>query len=145
MNLPLTTWRHIRKIALLPWKRDHPMLPDNYNIALKRIENTIRRLRQDSDRLQKYGSIISEQEKRGFIERVTDNNTDNRIHYIPHHGVKKDSATTPVRIVYDCSCHQNKTSPSLNNWLELTPPELNDLINTLMRFRLHKFAVSTNI
>ncbi|XP_060554089.1 uncharacterized protein LOC132715133 [Ruditapes philippinarum] len=93
-----------RYSAQLPWKRDHPVLPDNYNIVLKRTENTIRRLRQDTNMLQKYGQIISEQKNRGFIERVTDDNIDKRVHYIPHHGVKKDSATTPIRIVYDCSC-----------------------------------------
>ncbi|XP_060561127.1 uncharacterized protein LOC132720910 [Ruditapes philippinarum] len=95
--------------------------------------------------LQKYGQIISEQENRGFIEGVTDDNIDKRVHYIPHHGVKKYSATTPIRIVYDCSCRQNKDSPSLNDCLESTPPELNDLTNILMRFRLHRFAVSTYI
>ena len=82
-----------------------------------------------------------------FIEKVTDNtpDPDRRVHYIPHHGVRKDSATTPIRIVYDCSCRQNRDSPSLNDCLESTPPQLNDLTSILTRFRLHRFAVCTDI
>ncbi|XP_045198527.1 uncharacterized protein LOC123552846 [Mercenaria mercenaria] len=131
--------------AKLPWKREHQPLPDNYNITVRRTENTIRRLRQDPDMLQKYGKIIADQEKRGFVERVVVDYTQNQIHYIPHHAVKKDSATTPIRIVFDCSCRQNKDSPSLNDCLESNPPELNDLTGILMRFRLHRFAVCTDI
>ena len=59
--------------------------------------------------------------------------------------MKKDSATTPIRIVYDCSCRQNSDSPSLNDCLESTPPELNDLTSILVRFRLNRFAVCTDI
>ena len=111
-----------RYSAQLPWKRDNSELPDNYNITLKRTESTLRRLRQEPALLQMYGEIIADQERRDFIEKVTDNtpDPDRRVHYIPHHGVRKDSATTPIRIVYDCSCRQNSDSPSLNDCLEST-------------------------
>ncbi|XP_053395751.1 uncharacterized protein LOC128555938 [Mercenaria mercenaria] len=92
--------------------------------------------------------IIADQEKRSFIEKVPEvelQRDDRQIHYIPHHPVKKDSDTTPVRIVYDCSSHQSKEVPSLNDCLQLTPTALNDLTTLLVRFRLHKFAVSTDI
>ena len=136
-----------RYSAQLPWKRDNSELPDNYNITLKRTESTLRRLRQEPALLQLYGEIIADQERREFIEKVTDNtpDPDRRVHYIPHHGVRKDSATTPIRIVYDCSCRQNRDSPSLNDCLESTPPQLNDLTSILTRFRLHRFAVCTDI
>ena len=42
-------------------------------------------------------------------------------HYIPHHPVKKDSTTTPIRIVYDSSCRQSSEHPSLNNYLVVPP------------------------
>ncbi|XP_071153539.1 uncharacterized protein [Mytilus edulis] len=62
---------------------------------------------------------MAEQEKRGFIEKVdTTNETDetSKIHYIPHHAVRKDSTTTPIRVVYDCSCKATPESPSLNDY-----------------------------
>ena len=133
-------------VAKLPWKEDHPPLPTNYAITLKRTENMICRLRKEPHLFKKYGEIINEQQKRGFIEEVCDPIVhDHPVHYIPHHGVKKDSATTPIRIVYDCSCRQSADKPSLNDCLRSTPPELNDLTGILIRFRMNKFAITTDI
>ncbi|XP_053406534.1 uncharacterized protein LOC123530253 [Mercenaria mercenaria] len=130
----------------LPWKLEHPPLPTNYEVTKKRTENTIRRLQKNPYLLQKYDDIITEQERRGFIEKViTDTPPTGQVHYIPHHPVKKESSTTPIRIVYDCSCRQSPNLPSLNDCLESTPPILNDLSNILVRFRLHKYAVTADI
>ncbi|XP_060588234.1 uncharacterized protein LOC132743696 [Ruditapes philippinarum] len=131
--------------AKLPWKQNHQPLPSNYNITKKRTECAIKRLSQKPQMLMKYNDIIQEQENRGFIERVDESSRAKRVHYIPHHGVEKNSTTTPIRIVYDCSCRQSERSPSLNDCLESTPPELNDLTTLLLRFRLGRYAVSTDI
>ena len=90
--------------------------------------------------------IIAEQERRGFIEKV-DNYTPptGQVHYIPHHPVKNETAIMPIRIVYDCSCRKSPKLPSLNDCLESTPPILNDLTSILVRFRIHSYAVTTDI
>ncbi|XP_053378634.1 uncharacterized protein LOC123538185 [Mercenaria mercenaria] len=134
-----------RYTAQLPWKQDHPPLPTNYQITKRRTENTIRRLSAEPEILQKYGEIIAEQERRGFIEKVDEDSQTTRVHYIPHHPVKKDSSTTPIRIVYDCSCRKSRDEPSLNDCLESTPPILNDLTSLLTRFRYNRYAVTTDI
>lgn len=132
--------------AKLPWKYDHPELPSNYGIALKRTQSTIKRLSRNLELLKKYSDIIEEQEQKGFIEKVPENsNMSPVVHYIPHHYVKKDSSTTPIRIVYDCSCRESKDKPSLNDCLDSTLPILNDLTSILTRFRLHEIAVTTDI
>ncbi|VDI49709.1 Hypothetical predicted protein [Mytilus galloprovincialis] len=83
---------------------------------------------------------------RGFIEKVNDKNLNGKsTHYIPHHAVKKDSTTTPIRIVYDCSCKKSPDHASLNDCLMSTPPDLNDLTKILMGFRTNKYAISTDI
>ena len=79
-----------------------------------------------------YDNIISDQLKRGFIELVLDDDNA-RGHYIPHHAVHKDSPTTPIRIVYDCSCKQGKKS-SLNDCLGTGPSLINDMVEMLIRF-----------
>ena len=135
-------------IAKLPWKDDHPELPTNENIARKRTQGVIQRLRRDPKMLKMYADIISDQEKRGFIEKIDASEshvTTSRIHYIPHHPVKKESSTTPIRIVYDCSCRQNAESPSLNDCLSSSPPQLNKLTDILTRFRLGKYAITSDI
>ena len=86
-----------------------------------------------------------DQLKRGFIELVDTSKKSNKEHYIPHHCVKKNSSTTPIRIVYDCSCQQSDKHPLLNDCLHTGPPFLNDLCSILLRFRTHNYAISTDI
>ena len=71
--------------------------------------------------------------------------TPNKEHYILHHCVKKISATTPIRIVYDCSCRQSNEHPSLNDCLLTGPHFLNDLCSICLCFRTHSYAISTDI
>lgn len=107
-----------RYSAKLPWKQDHP-LPSNYDVTKRRTERPIKRLRQEPEIIQQYNEIIADQERRDFIEKIEDRNTPgNQVHYIPHHEVTKDSSSTPIRIVYDCSFRQSRNSPSLNDCLE---------------------------
>lgn len=96
--------------------------------------------------LKLYDSIIEEQESRPFIERVMiTSNTSTSVHYVPHHPVRKESLTTPIHIIYDCSCKQAPDSPSLNDCLNPGPPFLNDLCAILLRFCQHSVAFSSDI
>ena len=91
-----------------------------------------------------YHNIITDQEARGFIEKVKSTDQPANVHYLTHHPVKKESATTPIRIVYNCSSHQSKEHVSLNDCLLVGPPFLN-LCSILLRFRIHTYAFATNI
>ncbi|VDI51319.1 Hypothetical predicted protein [Mytilus galloprovincialis] len=134
-----------RYIAKLPWKEDFPELPSNYNITKRRTLSLINRLSREPEMMKVYGDIIADQEKRGFVEKVQDENAGEKIHYIPHHAVKKDSPTTPIRIVYDCSCRESSDKPSLNDCLMSVPPQMNELTGIIARFRLHQYAATTDI
>ena len=59
-------------------------------------------------------TILDYQLQQEFIDVVPDDNRDIG-HYIPHHPVYKESSTTPIRIVYDCSC-----SPKTTQLLQLS-------------------------
>ena len=100
---------------------------------------------QTPNLLEHYNSILVDQESHGFIEKVPMSQDATKAHFIPHHLVIKDSSTTPVRIVYDCSCHQSSTSPSLNSCLTAGPPLQNDMCAILILFRIHNFAFSTDL
>ena len=141
----LQSLKHLKVSTRFPWKEDKPYLPTNINICKKRTTTLIHKLKQTPEILNLYDNIIKDQEKRGFIERVNDDYIDDNTHYLPHRAVKKDSVTTPIRIVYDCSCRGNGSSPSLNDCLIGEPPFLNNLCGILLRFRSHAFAISTDI
>ena len=87
-----------------PWKQDYQPLPSNYTICKTKVRSLTRQLNQTPELLHPYGRIIAEQEQKGFIEKVTNLYLAKSVRYIPHHPVKKESSTTPIRIVYNCSC-----------------------------------------
>ena len=132
-------------VARFPWKPTHPVLPTNITIAERRTRHLVKRLAMTPKLLQVYNQILTEQETRGFIERVEVSRDHSGTHYIPHHSVEKDSLTTPIRIVFDCSCRQASTYPCLNDCLMIGSPCSNDLCAILVRFRLHRFGISTDI
>ena len=131
--------------ARLPWKKEHSDLPSNYSICQRRTRHTVKSLLKKPQLLQLYGKIIRDQLAAGFIEKVP-RATENPkgCHYIPHFAVLKNSATTPIRIVYDCSC-KTRNGSSLNDCLLIGPPLQNDMIQILLRFRIHHIGFSSDI
>jgi hypothetical protein len=74
----------------------------------------IHRLAATPDLLKCCGDIIEQQTERRFIENVEETKLTDKAHYIPHHPVRKESTTTPVRIVFNCSFHSSPIFSSLN-------------------------------
>uniref|UniRef100_A0A1X7V1C4 Uncharacterized protein n=1 Tax=Amphimedon queenslandica TaxID=400682 RepID=A0A1X7V1C4_AMPQE len=72
-----------------------------------------KRLRQDPELLRECNVIIEGQLKSGIIELVdnADSISNERTHYLPHHAVvRRDKATTNVRVVYDASAKAEGSS-----------------------------------
>ena len=130
----------------MPWKSDDIKLPTNKKLAYKRLQSVWSSLSRDNDKLKSYDSIMREQLRLGFIEPVeSEFSHSDKVHYIPHHGVEKKSATTPIRIVFDCSAKQSKAHYSLNDCLLTGPSLVNDLTAILLRFRLGKYGCISDI
>ena len=80
------------------------------------------------------------------MEIVTDLDPTNveRVHYLPHHAVvRQDKATTKLRVVYDASAKSD--GPSLNDCLYTGPKFDQKILDILLRFRLHKVALTADI
>lgn len=72
-------------------------------------------------------------------------NTDGPTYYLPHHSVfKSNSLTTKMRVVFDGSA-TSKTGQSLNDILLCGPNVQPDLISIILRFRIHKVALTVDI
>lgn len=72
--------------------------------------------------MHEYDSIIKTQLRQGIVEEFghPDSAVSGRVHYLPHHAVvRRDKATTKVRIVYDASARA--TGCSLNECLHKGP------------------------
>ena len=132
--------------ADLPWKNDTVKLPTNISMAYSRMKSMWATLGKDETKLNHYDNVIKTQLERGFIEEVTDcTATSKRTHYLPHHFVEKNSETTPLRVVFDCSAKSGKNSYSLNDCLLTGPSLVHHMASILLRFRLDDFMCSSDI
>ena len=67
-----------------------------------------------------------------------------KVHYLPHHAVIwRDKETTKVRVVYDASTKSD--GPSLNDCLHAGPKFGQKILDILLRFWVHRVAVTTDI
>ncbi len=91
-------------------------------------------------------SVIIDQLEKCIIEVVEDKSMVNGpLHYIPHHSVVTPGKTTKVRIVYDASAKQACDSKLLNDCLDCGPILVPDIAGILMRFRLNKIGMISDI
>ena len=134
-----------RYIVSLPFKEEHPVIPDNYLLTRNRLTSSLKRLKSKPEILQQYDTVIREQLNSGVVEMIDKSHEEQClpgiVHYIPHKEVvKEDRATTKLRVVYDASA-RSRSEPTLNDCL-LSGPALTPLIfDVLLRFRLHKVAL----
>ncbi|CAJ0602620.1 unnamed protein product [Cylicocyclus nassatus] len=92
---------HVR----LPWKENHPELPDNKALAIKRLVKILEIYQKDPKTLQAYDNIFKEQQEKGIIEEVTSKYVDEGevVHYLPHQAGNdtKRTVTQQLASVYD--------------------------------------------
>ncbi len=130
----------------LPWKHPCPLLPDNHQLSLRRLQSVLCRLRQTPIILQEYDSIIRKQLELGIVQPVEefDHGEVGQVHYLPHHAVvRQDKETTKVRVVYDTSAKSGW--PSLNDCLFTGPKFDQKILDILLRFRSYSAALTVDI
>ena len=135
-------------VVRLPFRESAPLLPDNYELSVKRLHGVLNRLRKQPDLLKEYDGIIKDQTERGILENVDLNipTVVSKTHYLPHHPVvREDKETTRVRVVFDASAKVSKNSPSLNNILHSGPSLIPNIVDILIRFRWHRIPLISDI
>ena len=104
-------------VARFPWWPNPSSLPSNFALAELRKRQMLKPLSKTPDLLFiQYSIVISDQQARGFIEREEPPLWHFNFHYILHHVVEKDSPTTPICVVFNCSCWQSSGYPCLNDY-----------------------------
>lgn len=129
----------------LPWRGDHPVLPNNEEGSLRRLRSLNRRLERQN-LTSEYAEIIEDQKKAGVVERAEEPRVGGREFYIPHKPVVRATAeSTKLRIVYDASARAFDGAPSLNDCLHTGPPLQNKLWNILVRGRFNPVAINGDL
>ncbi|XP_015905345.2 uncharacterized protein [Parasteatoda tepidariorum] len=112
-----------RFVVSMPWLEDHPPLPDNYDLAYKRLNSTVNRLESQSI-YKEYEQVFNEWMEEGIIE--------------------KPNSTTKIRPVFDASA-KVKFFPSLNDCLEKGENLIELIPSILMRFWTERIGVVSDI
>ena len=72
--------------TLLPQKKNHKLLPDNFLLAKNRLISLVNRLKRGLAVLKTYDDIIKYEEAEGIIEEPpTILKPSGEVHYLPHH------------------------------------------------------------
>ena len=115
---------------------------NNFHTAKQRLFALERKLKDHGDLKQQYRDFIKEFVDMGHLEEAPQ--TSGLCYYLPHHCVFKDSTTTKLRVVFDASS-KSPNGTSLNDCLLLGPRLQDDVLDILIRFRLHQYALSANV
>ena len=128
----------------IPWKRNKPILPDNYEMALSRLANTEKRLKRSPDIAHAYSQCIDQYIEKGYVRKIQEQDKQTSKWYLPHFPVlRPDKDTTKTRIVFDASAKYD--GQSLNDVIYQGPKLQQDLFDVLLRFRRLPVAVVCDI
>ncbi|XP_064117877.1 uncharacterized protein LOC135223344 [Macrobrachium nipponense] len=114
----------------------------NFRNAVAQLDSLQTKFQKDKEYYDQYQGVINKYLEARFIYEVKDPKIEG--YYMPHFGIKKDSCTTPLRIVFNASS-KAKNNKSLNECL-LPGPNLVELAyNLLLKFRMNKYAMLADI
>ena len=136
-----------RFIVPLPKKPHVPSLGESRSHAVRRFLSLERSLRAKNE-FETFDSVMQEYLDLKHAEPVPTADLDNSTHnvfYLPMHAVKKESSTTTkIRAVFDASA-KSSSNVSLNDILLVGPTVHSSLIDVLLRFRLHRIALTADV
>lgn len=130
----------------LPFKKEVNVLPNDYFMAVKRLQNLKSKLEKDSALKTMYTQAMNKYIEDGHAIKVSDSESHSgqpMTWYIPHQPVVNENKPGKVRVVFDCAARFKSTS--LNDMLESGPDLVNSLVGVLLRFRQDKIAIASDV
>ena len=123
----------------IPFKSGTPNMPNNYMMALYRLQSLKKRL-DNTGMYPRYDSEVQNYLNKGFAEMVPHDEielNDGSVWFLPHHHVV-NPIKDKVRVVFDCAAKYKGVS--LNNTCYQGPNLLNPMLPILLRFRQYPYA-----
>lgn len=88
----------------IPWRADRQTLPDSYNMALQRLENTEKRLHWSPEIATAYSKVIDQYTEKGYVRKVPENERADSKWHLRHFPVlRPDKDSIIIRKVFDAS------------------------------------------
>lgn len=134
-----------RYVIKIPFKNgtDKPDLGKSRKLAIATQFQLEKRFLKYPKLESEYRQFMNEYISLGHMEEVK---YDPKIlsYYMPHHCVFKESTTTKLRVVFNAS-QKSSNNKSLNEQLAMGSLIQNELISTLMNFRIYEYAFCSRI
>ena len=128
------------------WREPYIELPNNYYAALAQLKSLKNRLGKDADLRERYAQTIKVDLEKEYVKTVEPSESQKRSKhewYLPHHPVLNPNKPGKVRRVLNGAALFQKQS--LNSALMAGPDLLQNLLNIILKFRQHRYAVSADI
>ncbi|KAF0724709.1 Uncharacterized protein FWK35_00038057, partial [Aphis craccivora] len=110
-------------------------------MALRRFQNLERKLQANPALNQAYSAFMSDYESLGHMSIASSHGD----YFIPHHPVfKGDVANSKIRVVFDASA-TTSSNRSLNQCLFTGPKLQQDIVDIMLRFRVHQFTFTADV
>jgi hypothetical protein len=140
-----------RYVVRFCFRKTKDMLKSNYDIALRRLQSTERRLAKDAERAAVFGEQVRELLRRDWVEEV-DVQSSNVLpekatgtFYLPTSIVERpDAESTKNRLVFDGSC-RTVDGMRVNDVLFPGPKTQSDILNILLGLRMHRVVLKADI
>lgn len=136
-----------RYVVRLPFTDNHhENLGDSRPIALNRLHHLERRFARRPEFQRSYTDFITDYQMRNHMEDIeTNEKPKNKVYYLPHHAVvRESSATTKLRVVFDGTAQPSNGS-ALNDELLVGPTLQQDLRDLIIRWRTHKICLLADV
>lgn len=142
-------------VTRLPFKTSDFCMGKSRNIAVATMMQMEKKFRRNPSLKAEYAKCINEYLELGHMElahtsdeslvEYRDGKKHYNCYYLPHHAiVKESSTTTKLRVVFNASQKTN-SGISLNDVMMIGPTVQDDLLDILLRWRKHRFAVTADI
>uniref|UniRef100_A0A2A4IUY1 Integrase catalytic domain-containing protein n=1 Tax=Heliothis virescens TaxID=7102 RepID=A0A2A4IUY1_HELVI len=131
-------------VVNLPLRASISLLGQSKGIALRKFNALEKRFARDAQYKQMYTDFMNGFQQKGHMLK-TDSNTEGFYNYLPHHAVvNPEKVSTPLRVVFNASM-PTSTGVSLNDIQYKGTIKQEQLIDILLRFRMHKYVVNADV
>lgn len=129
----------------LPFKSYPFDLGSSFDAAKRRFLSLERRVSKDSTLHSMYTQFMKKYLELGHMSATNNQIPPGPHYFIPHQCVlRPDSNTSKLRVVFDASC-KTTSQKSLNDILMVGPTIQRELILSLIRFRLNRYALTADV
>ena len=133
-------------VSGLLWRDEKPSLPNNYDMAKRRLKSLEKKFENNPDMRDRYAKSIQNDVEKGYVKRLSKEEAQKGSKvtwYLPHRFVINPKKPDRLRRVYDASA--KFVGQSLNDRIYTGPDHLSSLFGVFLRFCKGRIATVADV